>query len=491
MFSSFQSVVSAVERGFGAPSILVVGDVMLDRYVWGRVDRISPEAPVPIVRLDHTTQAAGGAGNVALNVANLGCRVFLAGFTGIDSDREQLLAEFRRTGVDTSALVALQNRRTTVKTRVMGGHQQMLRLDAENVEPALESDLARLLAAIEAYLPAVSAIVLSDYAKGVLSPIVCRRLIEHGRRASVPVLVDPKGRDYTKYSGATAIAPNRAELAAATASPGDDIAALLREGEKLRSALALEFIALTLSEHGIALIEPAAVRQFPTLAREVFDVSGAGDTVIATLAAAISAGLSRSDAVQLANLAAGIVVGKVGTAGVSRHELIAQLTAERALQTSEKICGLEEVLTRVAAWRARGERIVFTNGCFDILHVGHVTLLQRARREGDRLVVGVNTDESVSRLKGPSRPIIGEEERSKVLAALSSVDAVILFDEPTPMALIHAIRPHVLVKGGDYTEDTVVGAKEVRSWGGKVVLVPLVEGFSTTDVLKKAALTSG
>lgn len=488
MFKQFANVVDAVEHGFNNAHALVVGDLMLDRYIWGQVDRISPEAPVPVVRVRQVSESAGGAGNVVINLSRLGCKASLVGTVGSDAERAPLLTCLSDHGICIEGVVAFNDRATTVKTRVIGGHQQMLRLDSEDGGALSEGHIRRLLQAINSQFDnPISVVILSDYGKGVLSNFLCQEIIRLSRLKGIPVLVDPKGCDYRKYAGATAIAPNRAELARVTTTPVEDLETLFEQGETLRSALGLDFITLTLSELGIALLEPAGRLRFPALAREVFDVSGAGDTVIATMAASLTAGLHLHDTVQLANLAAGIVVGKLGTAPITREELLAALTLERE-QGANKICPQGELLNRVARWRIAGERIVFTNGCFDILHAGHVNLLYSARREGDRLIVGLNTDRSVTLLKGPTRPVVREHERAKVLAALASVDAVALFDETTPLHLIKLIRPDVLVKGGDYTEDQVVGSAEVHSWGGKVTLVPLMEGQSTTEVIRRAAL---
>jgi len=440
-----------------------------------------------VVRVQHSTECAGGAGNVAMNMRRLGCRVSVAGVAGDDAYREGLLSALRDAGIATEAVVTATGRQTTTKTRIIGGHQQMLRLDHEDRGAMAAADVNALVRAVNLELEkGVSAIVLSDYGKGVLSPPVCQELIRLARAKTIPVLVDPKGSDYRKYAGANGLSPNRGELARATGADAEDLPAVLERGRELCAVLDLDFMAVTLSERGIALIQGNTISNFPALAREVFDVSGAGDTVIATLAASIAAGLPLRDATRLANLGAGIVVGKLGTVPITREEMVAALAVEQG-QDYNKICGAQELLNRVAHWRVTGERIVFTNGCFDILHVGHVSLLQKARSEGNRLIVGLNTDRSVSSLKGPARPITGQQERARVLAALGAVDAVVLFDEETPLQLINAIRPDVLVKGADYTEDEVVGSAEVRSWGGKVALVPLMERFSTTATLEKMA----
>jgi D-beta-D-heptose 7-phosphate kinase/D-beta-D-heptose 1-phosphate adenosyltransferase len=331
----------------------------------------------------------------------------------------------------------------------------------------------------------MDALILSDYAKGVLTRNLCRRLIETARARGLPVLVDPKGNNFSRYTGATLITPNRSELALATGNDVQDLDTLLSAGADLREALDLRLLVLTLSEQGMALIEPDGVHQIPAVARDVFDVSGAGDTVIATFAAGLAAGLGLVDTAHLANLAAGVVVGKVGTATITGKELLAAISGESALEQAAKICEPAAAREQVRRWQAGGEHVVFTNGCFDLLHVGHVTYLERARRYGHRLVVGLNTDGSVRRLKGPERPLIRQGDRARVLAALASVDAVVLFDEDTPLNLIERLHPDVLAKGADYREDQVVGAAQVKSWGGRVVLVPLVEDRSTTGIIER------
>jgi D-beta-D-heptose 7-phosphate kinase/D-beta-D-heptose 1-phosphate adenosyltransferase len=327
--------------------------------------------------------------------------------------------------------------------------------------------------------------VLSDYAKGVLGPELCRALLDAARAQDVPVLVDPKGRDFSRYAGATLVTPNRAELALATGANPADLDAMLAAGRALREQLALTLLVVTLSEQGMALISAEGERLIPAVAREVFDVSGAGDTVIAAFAAGLAAGLGHTDTAHLANLAAGVVVGKVGTAPISGDDLLAAISGEAALEQAAKVMPPAAAADQVRRWQAAGERVVFTNGCFDLLHVGHVTYLERARRYGHRLVVGLNTDRSVRALKGPDRPVIREGDRARVLAALASVDAVVLFDEDTPLELIRHLRPDVLAKGADYREEEVVGAPEVKSWGGQVVLVPLVEDRSTSGIIRR------
>lgn len=485
MFLHPKAVRAALASGFGGRRVLVVGDIMLDRYLWGQVERISPEAPVPVVRLDRRTQTAGGAANVARNLAGLGLRVQLSGITGDDEGRQALLEALTADGIQTGLLALTQDRATTIKTRIIGNHQQMLRIDEEDTRPLNRREEDALLATVTSALPGCGALVLSDYAKGVLSAYLCPLLISAARSEGIPVLVDPKGRDFAKYAGASVITPNRAELALVTGARRDDVAALLAAGDDLRRQLDLPLLALTLSELGLALIDGAGTRQIPALGREVFDVSGAGDTVIATFAAGLAAGLDTTDTAHLANLAAGVVVGKVGTVPILKEELQTAISGESALEQVAKIMDLDTAKTRVLGWQAAGDRIVFTNGCFDLLHAGHVSYLELARRHGQRLVVGLNSDRSVRALKGPQRPLIGEDDRARVLAALAAVDAVILFDEDTPLNLICALRPQVLAKGADYREEEIVGAAEVRSWGGQVILIPLVEDRSTTRIIRR------
>ncbi len=479
-------IVSRIEGDWRETRVLVVGDVMLDRYIWGDVERISPEAPVPVVRLAHRSEQPGGAANVAMNIAGLGAQVTLAGFAGQDEDRAALEACLEKAGV-TSRITTVAGHPTTSKLRILGGQQQILRLDVERTKGYPQEAYDGLIAGVKAELAKVRAVVLSDYAKGVLSEEVCRAVIDAASAQGVPVLVDPKHRDFTRYRGATTICPNLQELSIATGIAPKETDTLLAAAAKMLPALALDYLTVTLSEKGIAVVRPDSTRTFPAVARQVFDVSGAGDTVIATLALSLASGLAIESAVALANVAAGIVVSKVGTVPITRDELITSLMPEIELQASEKVLELAQLQTRVHAWRSKGDRVVFTNGCFDLLHVGHITLMEDARRQGDRLIVAINSDRSVSELKGPTRPVVGERDRGRVLAALAAVDAVIVFDEPTPLELICALKPDVIVKGGDYVEETVVGAKEVRSWGGVVKIVPTVEGFSTTRMIARAA----
>ncbi len=471
--------------------MLVVGDVMVDRYLHGEVGRISPEAPVPIVRLTRRHANPGGAANVAMNLAGLGCRAILAGFTGDDEGRVELLQMLGAASVDTKPLIAAPPFGTIVKARVVAGHQQMMRLDEEAPSTLPADAHQRLADAVLASVAQVDAVILSDYAKGTLRPELCAKIIAAARARRIPVLVDPKGHDWERYHGATTVTPNTGELALALAVPANDYPRLVEGGQRLRAKLGLEFLTFTRGEHGIALISANGVDTVPAQAREVFDVSGAGDTVIATLAASLAAGIIPSDAMRLANLAAGIVVGKAGTVPVARIELQESVQAAVGGEPAGKIRDAASAAAQIATWRGRGEDVVFTNGCFDILHAGHVSILERARQLGDRLVVGLNSDTSVRRLKGPTRPVNCEGDRAEVMAALACVDLVVLFGEDTPLELINQLRPNVLVKGADYRADQVVGGDEVRSWGGRVELLALLPGRSTTATIARAQAKPG
>lgn len=485
MIPELREILALVEAGWHHLRVLVVGDVMLDQYIWGEVERISPEAPVPVVCATLRDEKPGGAANVAMNLAGLGACVTLVGFAGGDREQQTLESVLADHGIEPS-LITVPATPTTTKLRILSGHQQMMRVDSERQAEFSADDSRRLLERAVAAIAQASVVVLSDYAKGVLTRQVCQSLISEARRRGVPVLVDPKSRDFARYRGATAICPNLKELAAATSATAGNLETLLNAGQALVPALDLQYLTVTLGVKGIAVLQRDSRFHAPAVVRQVYDVSGAGDTVIAVLALAVACEVPVEAAVALANTAAGIVVSKVGTVPIQREELMGALSQQIALSMDEKVLQRERLLARVSAWRSAGERIVFTNGCFDILHIGHIGLLEQARRKGDRLIVGLNSDESVRRLKGPQRPIVAEADRARVLAALSSVDAVVVFNEDTPLRLIEAIRADVLVKGGDYTEDTVVGAREVRAWGGRVELIPLVDNISTSRLIAKS-----
>jgi D-beta-D-heptose 7-phosphate kinase / D-beta-D-heptose 1-phosphate adenosyltransferase len=481
-------LLSAVKQFGGATSnklhALIIGDVMLDRYLIGSVGRISPEAPVPIVLLNQQNERAGGAANVAANLSLLGVKTHIIGCIGNDSEGATLMHLLKQMNVDVSGIYTSTNRPTIAKTRVLSGHQQMLRLDQEsntNFNAAENTGLAVVIQQQLALKPSV--VILSDYAKGLLSEQTCQAIITQCKASNIPVLVDPKGRDYSKYIGATALTPNKKETAESCNTTIDD-ADLIGKATILKKQLNLDFLAVTRGEEGITLIDETT-HHLPAIAKQVFDVSGAGDTVIATLAAGLIHNLSVLQSLQLANIAAAVVVGKVGTVPISQVDLIEALASQQSSEQAHKICDLSQLKTKVNAWKKDNQSIVFTNGCFDLLHAGHVTYLEAAKKRGDKLILGLNTDRSVSAIKGPTRPVVSENDRARVLAALESVDAVVLFDEDTPLNLINAIQPNIIAKGSDYTADQVVGGKEVLSWGGEIALIDLVEGRSTSNIIKK------
>jgi len=481
--------VNGVDRflaGCAGLEVLVVGDLMLDHYLFGRADRISPEAPVPVVRFQSEEFRPGGAANVALNLRRLGCRVHLAGVVGDDADGRRLRRLLEDEGVGTAGLEADGTRPTTRKTRILSRGQQVLRIDHEEAVPLDADRTGRLLEKLRSLLATSRLVLCSDYGKGGLPPALLAALIGDCRRKRLPLLVDPKGGDYAPYRGATLLTPNRKELRrAARLDPEEaDDGRLFAAARRLVGELGLGGMLLTRSEDGISFVDGEGnLLHSPARVREVHDVAGAGDTVLAVAGAALALGLEMPETMRLANLAAGIVVGKPGVATVSPDELRnADRPAGKRIAASQL-----ERLGREA--RAHGRRIVFTNGCFDLLHVGHVRYLQKARAFGDLLVLGLNSDASIRRLKGQKRPLIGQEERAQILAALDSVDHIVLFDEDTPIELIRALRPDVLVKGGDYRPDEVVGREFVESYGGRLELVAFEAGKSTTALVEKILAT--
>ncbi len=463
---------------FGQARVLVAGDVMLDRYWHGPTGRISPEAPVPVVRVTELEDRPGGAANVALNMAALGARAELVGLTGQDEAAGILEQRLGAADVlcDFQKVTGLP---TITKLRVISRQQQLLRLDFE--ESFQDQDPAPFAEKVKARLAGCGALVLSDYAKGALRD--CPGLIALAREAGVPVLVDPKGSDFSRYRGATLLTPNLAEFEAVV-GPVPDEKTLLEKGQALMAELDLGALLITRSERGMTLLRAGQPElHLPAHAREVFDVTGAGDTVISTLAVSLAAGADLPEAVVLANIAAGIVVGKLGTAVVSAPEL--RRAVHHAGGPGRGAMTEEQLLIAIEDARAQGEKIVFTNGCFDIIHAGHVGYLDSARRLGDRLVLAVNSDDSIRRLKGPGRPINSLERRMAVLAALEAVDYVVAFDTDTPEPLLEKVRPDILVKGGDYSVDQVVGADIVKRHGGRVEVLDFVENISTTHIVQK------
>jgi D-beta-D-heptose 7-phosphate kinase/D-beta-D-heptose 1-phosphate adenosyltransferase len=477
------AALSAILDRYAALHAVVIGDVMLDEYIAGAVERISPEAPVPVVRVKDTERRLGGAANVARQIAALGASVSLAGAIGVDAAGDDLLQMCSAARIDTRALVRVAGRSTTRKLRVLGSHQQLLRLDWEDEREHTAATCEQLLDLVAQGAPP-QVIVLSDYAKGVLTPQLIDGVMRMGARFGAPVLVDPKHRDFRRYRGATTITPNLRELAMAaqaTLDP-DDTLSVVASARAVMQAADVSVMVVTMGERGM-LVVPAegAEVAIPAVQRAVYDVTGAGDTAIAVLAVSLAAQVPCVGAAQLANAAAGVAVGQVGTAAVEPEAIRAALTGA----APAKVLSPPELEARAATWRMAGKRIAFTNGCFDLLHSGHLTLLREARKLGDVLVLAINSDASVRRLKGAERPLVGEDERAALLAALDCVDAVTIFDEDTPLETIHRVRPHVLVKGADYSLANVVGRDFVEASGGRVALVALVPDKSTTALLKR------
>lgn len=466
-------------------SALVIGDLMLDEYLWGRADRISPEAPVQVVDVIREELRLGGAGNVVHNLAALGVQVSVCSVIGDDQNGRELLDQFCHHHIDTSAIFQDSGRRTSRKTRVVAAHQQIVRIDRESRDALTAAVEQQLCSWIAAHAGEYRVIVLSDYNKGVLSPTVIAAAVKAAVPAGIPVLVDPKGTDFSRYGGATLLTPNRKEAEAASGIPITNAESLAQAAAAIMNATGLQHLLITRSEEGMSLFsKEGAIVHIPTVAREVFDVSGAGDTVLAAVAVGIASGLTMAESARLANIAAGIAVGKLGTSIVTPDEIIAAVSMVHK-DSHAKIKSLEVLRPLIEAEKSRGKRIVFTNGCFDLLHAGHVKYLQKARSLGDLLVLGLNSDASVKRLKGEKRPLIDQEERAHLLAALDCIDYVVIFEQDTPLELITALKPHILAKGGDYALDGVVGRDIVESYGGRVELITFVDGKSTTNIIER------
>ncbi|MFM1897598.1 MAG: bifunctional D-glycero-beta-D-manno-heptose-7-phosphate kinase/D-glycero-beta-D-manno-heptose [Pseudomonadota bacterium] len=463
---------------FQQARVLVVGDVMLDRYWHGKATRVSPEAPVPVVKVGNVEERPGGAGNVALNVAALGSAATLVGIVGQDDNARQLQSRLAAAGVYCDFLVAA-DKPTITKLRVISQHQQLIRLDFEQ-EFAVE-DGTGMDQRVAALLAEAQVLVLSDYGKGALRQV--STLIALARERNIPVIVDPKGSDFKRYAGATVITPNLHEFETIV-GPCASEQELVEKGLALLETLQLQALLITRGENGMTLLQPGVPElHLPARAQEVFDVTGAGDTVVSVLAAALAAGDSLPDATALANLAAGLVVGKLGTAAISAPELRRAMLREQG--SGRGVMSAEQLLIAVQDARAHGERIVFTNGCFDIIHAGHVGYLADARKLGERLIVAVNDDDSVRRLKGSGRPINPVERRMAVLAGLEAVDWVVSFAEDTPESLLQLLQPDILVKGGDYRIDQVVGAPIVAAYGGEVRVLAFLDNCSTSAIVEK------
>ncbi|EGR2434127.1 bifunctional D-glycero-beta-D-manno-heptose-7-phosphate kinase/D-glycero-beta-D-manno-heptose 1-phosphate adenylyltransferase HldE [Vibrio cholerae] len=462
---------------YSKAGVLIVGDVMLDRYWYGPTGRISPEAPVPVVKVEQSEERPGGAANVAMNIASLGGHAHIIGLTGQDEPANVLANKLTSLNVHCD-FVALPDYPTITKLRVLSRGQQLIRLDFEDKFENTDAQL--ILSRMESALPKVRAVILSDYAKGALEHV--QQFIQKAKAAGVPVFIDPKGSDFERYRGASLLTPNMSEFEAVVGKVKSE-QELVEKGFALIEKFDLGALLVTRSEHGMTLLrrglEPF---HLPTQAKEVYDVTGAGDTVISVLAASVAAGKALDEACALANAAAGVVVGKLGTSTVSTIELAEAVHGSK--DTDYGVISEDALIEAVKKAQARGEKVVMTNGCFDILHAGHVSYLNHAAELGDRLIVAVNTDESVKRLKGPGRPVNSTDRRMAVLAGLGAVDWVVPFSEDTPQRLIAAILPNLLVKGGDYKPEDIAGGKEVIAAGGEVKVLNFEEGCSTTEIIE-------
>ncbi len=471
-------------KRFAQVRLLVAGDFMLDEYIWGKVGRISPEAPVVVVQVERETRTLGGAGNVVSNLRALGAQLDVLGLVGDDNPARLLKEELVRLGVDPQGLLVDPMRQTTRKTRVVGDHQQVVRIDRESAAPAAPYLYEAAESLVAARLPALKALVLSDYGKGTLAPGLVRDIIRLARSRRLPVVVDPKGDDYSAYAGATVVTPNHKELEAAVGQTLAGQEDLMAAGQDLRKRLSLDALLVTQGALGMTLLRADGALRLPARTpREVFDVSGAGDTVVAVVALGLASGLDLADAATLANLAAGVVVTKKGTAPILLSEMEGELRAH--VHREEKIVTLQDLKFIAPHLKALGKRLVFTNGCFDLLHVGHVKFLEDSRRLGDALIVALDADTSVRRVKGEGRPVIGEAQRLHMLAALSAVDYVTLFDSGQLPEILAALKPDVLTKGSNFPEEEVAGREIVASYGGRVALVPISDPVSITGLINR------
>ena len=462
------------------PNILVIGDLMIDHYLWGSCDRISPEAPVQVVNVKKESSVLGGAGNVINNLVTLGSIVDVISVIGNDSVANELKSLLEKIDVPTSNLVVENNRKTSKKSRLIASQQQVLRYDMESIDDINENSHKQIIQTLEKNIDKYSSIILSDYGKGVLTTNLTKEIIKIANKNNIKVLVDPKGKDYSKYKGSYTLTPNKKEAMEATNIDIKDESSLIEALKSLKTQCELEVSLITLSEQGIAIFDDELTIK-PTVAREVYDVTGAGDTVIASIAFALGNNLDIKDSIYFANLAAGVVVGKIGSATTTLDEIYEYEYSLHKSNLTSHIKTFDEIKTLSSKLHSQGKKIVFTNGCFDILHVGHVKYLEVAKSYGDVLILGLNADSSVRKLKGPTRPINTQDDRAYILASLESVDYVVIFEEETPYELIKLIKPHVLVKGGDYEGKEVVG----QDIADELKLVQFVDGKSTTNTIKR------
>jgi D-beta-D-heptose 7-phosphate kinase/D-beta-D-heptose 1-phosphate adenosyltransferase len=476
---------------FQQARVLVLGDVMLDRFVYGSVERTSPEAPVPVMALERTADMPGGAANVARNAVALGAQVVLIGVVGADEPARELREHLGRAAGLQTHLIVDRARPTTTKTRYVADRQQILRTDVELAAALAEPVAEALLAQFVAALPDADVVILSDYGKGALSDAVTARAIAAATAAGKRVLVDPKSRSFAKYRGATVLTPNKHELQSASGHECSSDAQVVAAARDILARGICSIVVATRGKEGMSIVpSDGEALHIRTVASEVYDVTGAGDTAMAAMAVALASGAAIVQAARLANIAAGIVVGKYGTATASPDEILARLGGTEESDAAESSYTLERAQLLVTRWHRLGLRVAFTNGCFDMLHPGHVSLLNEAKRAADRLVVGLNSDRSVRRLKGAGRPVQSAGARAMVLSSLKAVDAVVIFEDDTPLALITALEPDVLVKGADYSVQTVVGADEVLRRGGKVVLAELLPAHSTSETIRRITASS-
>ena len=481
------NTVLIIER-FCRLRVIVIGDIMLDRYIRGEVKRISPEAPVPVLKVSEERLLPGGAANVARNLKSLGASVELFGVTGEDIEGKELLELIKQEGIDTGNIIVDPERPTTTKTRLIAESQQITRVDREEVKPIPDRVMDKLITAISESFKKDKphGVIISDYGKGVIRKELSQAVIQLARRNGVFVAVDPKGKDFSKYRGTNAITPNQRETEEVCGFPIKDESDLKRAVEILVKQTETDGILITRGKQGISFYvvgNESQVKTIPSDAKEVFDVTGAGDTVVSTFTLAYLSSGSWEDSVKIANTAAGIVVGRLGAATVSSEELLEHLNNRYTYQ--RKILRRDTLLLTASQLKSAGKKIVFTNGCFDLFHTGHLHLLEEAKKLGDVLIVAINSDQSVKRLKGAQRPIFDENERAKIIAALGFVDYVVVFEEDTPFELIEELKPDIIVKGGDYTVERVVGRDIVESHGGRVHIIPLLEGVSTSSLIEK------
>lgn len=475
---------------FSNITILCIGDVMLDRFIYSHIDRISPEAPVPILKLKNKKEMLGGAGNVTNNILSLDGKAILIGLVGKDVYASRIKELMHQKKITDEYLVQSPHRPTICKSRFIASNQQIIRADEESLSPLYEEEIDQLIQAIDKAVQLANAIILSDYGKGICHPTIVNHTITQAKKYNIPVFVDPKSNDFSLYKYATCITPNSKEASRAVQYPLETNEDFEKAGRELLEITQGQAILITRSEKGMTLVErDGPTENIPSRAREIFDVSGAGDTVIATLTLSFAAGFSLSEAMHIANAAAGVVVAKVGTSTTTIVEVLTELKAQHTENSSDittpHLLSLEQIYNQVQKWKNQNLTVGFTNGCFDILHSGHIMLLKAARTNCDRLIVALNTDKSVQRLKGNNRPVNSLTSRAQIIAALRYVDAVVAFDEDTPFNLINELQPDILIKGGDYHNKEVVGSDIIHKNGGKVILAELQEGFSTTDIIDK------